>query len=237
MGSVTTTIVLFSETNSVFGAPILARLAAHPAVHLAAVVVREPGHLCDYYLDDEPVDLATQAAKHGSRVLRPARVNEPSVVAQLRVLEPDFFIVANYQQILRHELLNVPSCSTINFHPSPLPRYAGLAPFYWMSRSHETEGGVSAVEMTRGLDDGPIVAQQLLRLSGQESAAEVRDSHFRASWRLFDLVLPTLIDRTYRTIPQDTTHRSYLSSPPHHEQPDEMRVDPVTATQKSQVAI
>ena len=229
VGAVTTTMVLFSETNSVFGAPILSRLADHPQVELAAVVVREPGHLCDYYLDEtDPVDLAQQAGRHGVRVLRPAKVNDQSVISQLRVLRPDFFIVSNYQQILREELLGVPACDTINFHPSPLPRYAGLAPFYWMARNHETEGGVSAVTMGRGLDDGPIVAQQLLRLTGQESAKQIRDSHFRASWRLFDLVLPTLLDRTYRAIPQDAADRSYFSSPPRHEQPDGMLLDPAT---------
>ena len=229
MGAVTTTMVLFSETNSAFGAPILARLADHPQVQLAAVVVREPGHLCDYYLDEpDQVDLAQQASRQGVRVLRPTRVNDPSVVSVLRVLRPDFFIVANYQQILREELLAVPACDTINFHPSPLPRYAGLAPFYWMAQRHETEGGVSAVEMTRGLDDGPLVAQQLLRLTGNETAAQIRDSHFRASWRLFDLVLPTLIDRSYRPTPQDSAQRSYFSSPPLHEQPAEMLVDPAT---------
>jgi len=207
VGAVTTTMVLFSETNSAFGAPILARLADHPQVQLAAVVVREPGHLCDYYLDEpDQVDLAQQASRQGVRVLRPA----------------------NYQQILREELLAVPACDTINFHPSPLPRYAGLAPFYWMAQRHETEGGVSAVEMTRGLDDGPLVAQQLLRLTGNETAAQIRDSHFRASWRLFDLVLPTLIDRSYRPTPQDSAQRSYFSSPPLHEQPAEMLVDPAT---------
>lgn len=229
VGAVTTKFVLFSETNSVFGAPVLSRLADHPAVDLPAVVVREPGRLCDYYLGDaDQVDLAMQADSHGIRVLRPAQVNDPAVVEQLRKLEPDFFIVANYQQILRDELLGVPACDTINFHPSPLPCYAGLAPFYWMALNHETEGGVSAVKMTRGLDDGPIVAQHLLRLCGHETVAEIRDSHFHASWRLFDLVLPTLIDRTYRPVPQDATRRSYFSSPPHHAQPDEMLVDPAT---------
>lgn len=224
-----TSIVFFSETNFAFGAPILERLLAHPHIEVAGVVVRESGYLCDYYLNDvEQVDLAIQASRQNVLVLRPERVNDPSIIAKLREMEPDFFIVANYQQILRDELLSVPHFDTINFHPSPLPRYAGLAPFYWMAHNHETEGGVSAVKMTRGLDDGPIVAQQLLRLSGYETASEIRDSHFNASWRLFDLILPTLIDRTYRTTPQDMTHRSYFSSPPGHEQPDEMSVDPTS---------
>ena len=97
-----TSMVLFSETNSAFGAPILQRLLAAEDVELAAVVVREPGHLCDYYLDDpEQVDLAATAATPGSGCCVRERVNAPPVVAELRSLRPDYFVVANYQQILR----------------------------------------------------------------------------------------------------------------------------------------
>jgi methionyl-tRNA formyltransferase len=223
-----TSIVLFSETNSAFGEPILQRLLAAEGIELAAVVVREPGHLCDYYLKDPvQVDLAATAEAAGVRVLRPARVNAPPVIAELRKLQPDYFVVANYQQILKDLLLSVPTVDTINFHPSPLPRYAGLAPFYWMSVNHETAGGVSAVKMTRGLDDGPILAQQLLRLTGRETPEQIRASHFEASWRLFDLVLPTLIDRTYCCVAQNLESRTYYSNPPKHEAADELRHDPV----------
>ncbi|MGW6376169.1 formyltransferase family protein [Rhodococcus sp. NPDC055112] len=97
---------------------------------------------------------------------------------------------------------------------SPLPKYAGLAPFYWMAEAGETEGGVSAIRMNEALDDGPIVARQLLRLSGNETERAIRDSHFEASWRLFDLVLPTLIDRTYRTVEQSSAERTYFGRPP-----------------------
>jgi methionyl-tRNA formyltransferase len=223
-----TTMVLFSETNSAFGAPILRRLIAADEVDLAAVVVREPGHLCDYYLDDPvQVDLAEIAGAAGVRVLRPGRVNAPPVIAELRSLRPDYFVVANYQQILRETLLAVPKVDTVNFHPSPLPRYAGLAPFYWMSVNHETLGGVSAVKMTRGLDDGPIIAQQLLRLTGRETPEQIRASHFEASWRLFDLVLPTLIDRSYCCVAQNMRLRTYYSSPPKSDAAAELRRDPV----------
>lgn len=118
------------------------------------------------------------------------------------------------QRERQERLLAVPSYDALNFHPSPLPRYAGLAPFYWMAENHETQGGVSAVRTTAGLDEGPLVAQQLLALTGGETAREIRDMHFAASWRLFDLVLPTLLDRSYRTWDQDLSKRTYFGHPP-----------------------
>lgn len=209
-----TTVVFFTETNSHFGAPIFRKLAAHPEVDLAALVVRPPGRMCDYYLEDGPLDLAQEASEMGLRVLRPDDPNDDETRAALAALRPDYFLVGNYQRLMKRPLLQIPSVDAINFHPSPLPKYAGLAPFYWMAQAHETDGGVSAIRMGEHLDDGPIVAQQLLRLRGTESARQIRDQHFEASWRLFDLVLPTLIDRSYRVTPQDGKERTYFGRPP-----------------------
>lgn len=213
-------VVFFTETNSLFGAPLFRRLVNHPEVDLVGLVVREPGKLCDYYFDDpEQVDLADEGLEHGVHVLRPHRLNSPEVITDLTRLSPDYFLVGNYQQVLRRQVLDIPRIDTINFHPSPLPKYAGLAPFYWMAKAGETEGGVSAIRMNEALDDGPIVAQQLLQLAGTESERDIRDSHFEASWRLFDLVLPTLIDRTYRTVEQVAAERTYFGRPPAHSVP------------------
>ena len=213
-----TRVVLLSEVNSKFGAPILARLLANPQVTVAAVVTSPAGKLCDYYLDEpEPVDLAAMGAEAGVPVMRPPKVNRDTLIAQLAAQRPDYFIIGNYQQILGERLLDVPEIGTVNFHPSPLPRYAGLAPFFWMAKNNERQGGVSAVWTTAGIDAGPLVAQRLLPMAGTETAAEIRKLHFEASWDLFDEVLPTLIDRSYRLTPQDVSQRTYYGHP---EDPD-----------------
>lgn len=213
MGEVTR-VVLLSEVNSKFGAPILARLLEHPRVTVAALVTSPAGRLCDYYLDEpEPVDLAAMGADAGVPVMRPPKVNRDTLIAQVAAQRPDYFIIGNYQQILGERLLGVPEIGTVNFHPSPLPRYAGLAPFFWMAKHNERHGGVSAVWTTAGIDAGPLVAQRPLPMSGTETSAEIRRRHFEASWTLFDEVLPTLIDRSYRLTPQDPSQRTYYGHP------------------------
>lgn len=207
-------VVLLSETNSKFGAPVLGRLLEDPGVDVVAVLTRPAGVLCDYYLDEpEPVDLARMGEAAGVPVLRPDNVNDPEVVLRLTALQPDYFIIANYQQIMGEQLLAVPAVAAVNFHPSPLPRYAGLAPFFWMAKNGERRGGVSAVLTGTGIDDGPLLAQRELPLEGTETAAQIRDSHFRASWQLLDEVVPTLIDRSFRAVPQDLSNRSYYGRP------------------------
>ncbi|WP_157440413.1 methionyl-tRNA formyltransferase [Actinokineospora inagensis] len=209
-----TRIVLLTETNSKFGAPVLRRLVEYPGVEVVAVVTREPGVLCEYYADDpDPVDVAESAAAAGIPVLRPAKVNDPELVERLRELAPDYLMIANYRLILREPVLAVPARGTVNLHPGPLPRYAGLAPFFWMAKNGERAGGTSMVWTTPEIDGGPLVAQRRVVLNGTETARRIMDLHFQASWQLLDDVLPALITGAVELTDQDGAARTYFGKP------------------------
>lgn len=211
-------IVLLSEVNSKFGGPFLNDLLLHPDVTLAGLVTSPSGQVCDYYVGEpDPVDLAEDARRAGVPVLRAPKVNDPAVVDQIAGLEADYLLIANYQQILRDTLLGVPKRGVVNFHPSPLPRYAGLAPFFWMAYQGERVSGVSAVVTTAGIDDGPVLGSRQVLLSGEETAGEIRDMLFAESRRLLHQMVPRLAQGNLTGVPQDLARRSYFSRPgPEH---------------------
>ncbi|CAM3505879.1 methionyl-tRNA formyltransferase [Nocardiopsis gilva] len=207
-------VVLLSEANSKFGAPLLADLLAHPDVEVVGLLTRSPGVLCSYYLDEpDPVDLAEQGARARIPVLRPKNVNDPEAITALNALEPDYLLIANFQQILREPVLALPRRAVINFHPSPLPRYAGLAPFFWMALNEEKDAGVTALITTPGVDEGPVLAQRPVRLNGTETSGEIRDRLFTESRSLLHDVVPRLATGELTAVPQDTRQRSYFSNP------------------------
>ncbi|MCS0602953.1 formyl transferase [Streptomyces sp. LP11] len=207
-------VVLFSEVNSKLGAPFLDMLHGHPLVELAAVVTSAPGRTCGYFdADADQVDLEQRATALGVPVLRPHDVNSPEVVERVRQLAPDYLIVGNFQRILKPRLLATPKVTCVNFHPSPLPRYAGLAPFYWMVRNGETDGAVTAIEMAPGLDTGAIIAQHRTPLTGRETALELRTVQERANVLMLLDLIPQLVERSFPRVPQDPAGRSYFSRP------------------------
>jgi methionyl-tRNA formyltransferase len=207
-------VVLFSEINSKLGAPFLDLLAADPRVDLVAVVSSPPGRRCSYFVDDEEqVDLAARGRDLGVPVLRPVDVNAPDVVSALRLLRPDYFVVGNFQRILKPDLLAVPAVTAINFHPSPLPRYAGLAPFYWMVRHGERHGAVTALIVDEGIDTGDVVAQREMPLTGRETALQLRTAQEHANVRLLAELIPSLVNGSFTRTPQDFTRRSYFGRP------------------------
>lgn len=211
-------VVLFSEVNSKLGAPFLWLLADDPRVALLGVTTSQEGRRCSYFVDDpEQVDLVAQAQHLGVPVFRPRDVNSAAFVTELRKLRPDYFIIGNYQQILKPELLAVPAETSINFHPSPLPRYAGLAPFFWMAKHGETESGVTAIEVAPGIDDGAIIMQRRIRLCGDETALSIRSSHERENVDMLACMIPQLVARSYCSMPQDLSQRSYFGRPRQHD--------------------
>lgn len=209
-----TTVVLFSEVNSKLGAPFLDLLAEHPLVDLAAVVTSPPGKVSPYFTQDETqVDLERQATALGIPVYRPDTVNDPELLTALQKVAPDYFIVGNFQQILKEPLLSIPRVLPVNFHPSPLPEYAGIAPFYWMIKNGARYSAITALEMTPGLDGGRIIMQRPLPLTGRDTAIELRTRQEQANVEMLAVLIPSLVHKTFTLTPQEESSRSYFGWP------------------------
>lgn len=210
----TARVVLFSEVNSKLGSPFLDMLHHNPLIDLVAVVTSPPETLCDYFIGDtQPVDIEEQAKKYGVTVLRPASVNDSDAVSAVREMEPDYLIVANFQQLIKKDLIEVPKVTSINFHPSQLPLYAGLAPFYWMVRNGETDGAVSAIELAAGLDTGAIISQHKTPLTGRETAIELRTLQERANVLMLLDLIPDLAKHSLTRREQNLAERTYYGRP------------------------
>ncbi len=188
-------VALFSEVNSKLGAPFLGLLATHSLVDLVAVVTSPPGKESPYFVQDgEQVNLEHLANAHGVPTFRPESVNDPVLRETLQDLAPDYFIVGNFQQVLKQPLLDIPRVLPVNFHPSPLPEYAGIAPFYWMIRHGARYSAITALEMDTGLDTGRILMQRKLPMSGRETALELRTRQEQANVDMLNDLIPLLAE-------------------------------------------
>lgn len=210
MSQTSTSVVLFSEINSKFGLPFLQELVSHPKISVQGLVTSPRGEVCSYYVGEpDPVNLAEEGRSHSIPVFRPDDVNADELYGELSMLQTDYLIIANYQQLLGKRLLDIPNVETVNFHPSPLPRYAGRAPFFWMAKNGETDGGVSAIKTTPEIDAGPIIEQRSISLSGRETAWELRTKHFKESVRLLQDICDNFIEQDLDLVPQDLAKRTY----------------------------
>ena len=112
------------------------------------------------------------AEAHTIPVLQPttlknARENNREI-APLFNTEWDLFIVASYGKILPPEILALPKHSTLNVHPSLLPKFRGPSPIRSAILEDARETGVSIMLMDEELDHGPIIAQARVELEESE---------------------------------------------------------------------
>ena len=95
---------------------------------------------------------------------------------QLEVLAGrfDLVVMARYMQILSARFLAEVGCPVINIHHSFLPAFAGANPYLQASERGVKLIGATAHYATEELDEGPIIEQDVVRVSHREDVAELR---------------------------------------------------------------
>jgi methionyl-tRNA formyltransferase len=100
----------------------------------------------------------------------PASLRDPDVVEDLRRLDSDLIVLADYGRLVPAAVLDLPRHGAVNLHPSLLPRHRGAAPVAAAILAGDAATGVTLMRMDAGLDTGPIVAQRSIALEGDEVA-------------------------------------------------------------------
>lgn len=80
----------------------------------------------------------------------------------------DLVILARYMQILSGDFLRELAVPVINIHHSFLPAFAGAAPYVQAKERGVKLIGATAHYVTEGLDEGPIIEQDTVRVSHRE---------------------------------------------------------------------
>ncbi len=93
-------------------------------------------------------------------------------VELLKGLKPDFIIVAAYAMLLPKAVLDIAPC--INLHASILPAYRGASPIQMAVLNGDEMGGVTAMMMSEGLDEGDMLAFSVCDIKGA-NAGELFD--------------------------------------------------------------
>ncbi len=83
----------------------------------------------------------------------------------------DLVVLARYMQILSGDFLDRVGAPVINIHHSFLPAFAGAAPYTQARERGVKLIGATAHYVTEELDDGPIIEQDVIRVSHRDDVA------------------------------------------------------------------
>jgi formyltetrahydrofolate deformylase len=84
----------------------------------------------------------------------------------------DLVVLARYMQILSGEFLTEVGVPVINIHHSFLPAFIGAAPYRQAKERGVKLIGATAHFVTETLDEGPIIEQDVVRVSHEDSAED-----------------------------------------------------------------
>lgn len=151
------------------------------------------------------------ALENGLPLFQPASLKSPETVEQLRLLAPDYLVVAAYGLILPQAVLDIPSVAPINVHASLLPYLRGAAPVQraiMENPEEEAKTGVSIMKICAELDAGPVYAQKEVPINHMDYIS-LETALADAGATLLIKVLQDIDHGGLRPVPQDATKATY----------------------------
>jgi formyltetrahydrofolate deformylase len=97
------------------------------------------------------------------------REAEEKILSLIQKNNPDFMVLARYMQILSNEFVNRYPQRIINIHHSFLPAFVGAKPYHQAFTRGVKLIGATSHYVTEVLDDGPIIEQDVVRISHRDS--------------------------------------------------------------------
>jgi methionyl-tRNA formyltransferase len=122
---------------------------------------------------------------------------------ELAALQPDVILVMGWYYMVPKKIRDIAKFGSWGIHASLLPKYAGGAPLVWAIINGEKETGVSLFKLDDGVDDGDIIAQQVIPIAIEDSIKEVYEKATTASKEILVTALQNIEKVIF--IPQDKT--------------------------------
>jgi formyltetrahydrofolate deformylase len=94
---------------------------------------------------------------------------EAKILSLIEEHDPDFMVLARYMQILSNGFVHRYPQRIINIHHSFLPAFVGAKPYHQAFTRGVKLIGATSHYVTEVLDDGPIIEQDVVRISHRDS--------------------------------------------------------------------
>ncbi|MEQ8212028.1 MAG: methionyl-tRNA formyltransferase [Lacipirellulaceae bacterium] len=183
-----------------FAVPTLRTQHEDPQHEVLAVVTRPPrGRRAPI------APMALAAGELGIPLWQPETVNSDEAREQLNGYDAQLLVVCDYGEILKPATLECATLGGINLHGSLLPKYRGAAPVQWAVLNGDEVTGNTVIQMTPGLDAGPILGSDQTEIDPHETAGELEERLAEMGALLVTQVIAQLATDTTEPLEQDAS--------------------------------
>ena len=119
-------------------------------------------------------ELKKLAVAHNIEVIETPRISKDAhAIEKLKSYNADFFVTFAFGQILSQEVLDIPKYSTINVHPSLLPKYRGSNPIRACLLNGDCKTGIVTALTVLALDEGDIALTDEFEITPDTTSLEL----------------------------------------------------------------
>ncbi len=154
-----------------------------------------------------PPQVKVLATQHGIPVWQPEKLRE--IARDIAALESPIGVLSSYGKIVPQNIIDLFDPGIINIHPSLLPKYRGPTPIETAIANGDEKTGVSIMQLTAGMDEGPVYVAKEYLLTGTETKPELYHTLATIGTNLLLETLPGIIDGTVTPSPQDESQATY----------------------------
>lgn len=158
-----------------------------------------------------PSDVKKVALEAGIEVYTPVNFKSEEDIQQFEALNADLCIVVAYGIILPQRILDAPKLGCINVHGSILPKYRGAAPIQRALLDGEEETGVSIMKIGLKLDAGDVFKIATTKITDEDTSGTLFDRLAALGASTLIDILPSILDGTATTTPQDESKVTYAA--------------------------
>jgi methionyl-tRNA formyltransferase len=118
-------------------------------------------------------------------------------------------VLVSYGKIIPQSIIDLFKPGIINVHPSLLPLYRGPSPIESAILHGDTETGVTIMQLSAGMDAGPIYSQITVPLIDVETAPDLEVQLGELGAQELGLTLPAILNGTVQPTPQNDEIATY----------------------------
>lgn len=139
-----------------------------------------------------------------------AQTNSDLINHQSLITNHDLAVLASYGAIIPKKIIKLFPLGIINIHPSLLPKYKGPSPIQFTISCGDKQTGVTIIKLDDKVDHGPILAQKVIKLFGNETLKILTEELFLQASNLIQEIVQK-IENGLQTeeIPQDEKRESW----------------------------
>lgn len=153
------------------------------------------------------LEIQAVAEQLGIPVTAPAKLTD--IKDELAALNASAGILVAYGKLVPKEIIDIFPRGIVNIHPSLLPKRRGSTPIENTILYNEKETGVSLMQLVEEMDDGPVYAQEIVPINGDETKQALADLLLNTGKDLLIKHLPAILTGALSGNPQDKLDATY----------------------------